>query len=458
MTSAGPVRDIPTGRRRDREADQRDHTAARQVPERRAEQNGDEHDHAGSSLNASWRKNPVGVGRHPRGSELAGAVPATDPDDAADHQHGHDQQQRSRPARGPRRFVARQQHPATHWISTTASEEETNRAAQHDDAGFAEHRRSTHERHRAGSARRQPGSTRSVTGRSSCTGETYGVTTDASRSDTFETARLEFFSDGVFAIAITLLVIEIRPPENMHDLGQKLVDLWPSYVAYALSFLLIGLVWANHHVMFDRIARADRMLVFLNALLLLDVAFVPFPAAVLARAFADGESEAIAVLVYGVVLTLGGVAFNAVWRYAAHHRRLLDDRTSDEEAARISRRFVVGPFAYTLATIVGVFVPAAGLALFAALIVFYWLPHPDASHGSNSWLTSATSSASVGVPRFADEVSRVQPKEDARARSANSGATSRISSSVRGIELVVAVVTAGSGILSGHDRNLARRD
>ena len=199
-------------------------------------------------------------------------------------------------------------------------------------------------------------------------------TPDASRSETFDTGRLEMFSDGVFAIAITLLIIEIQPPENMRNLGHKLVELWPSYVAYTLSFLLIGLVWANHHVMFTRIARADRVLVFLNTLLLLDVAFVPFPAAVIARAFADGESEAIAVLLYGVVLTVGGIAFNAVWRYAAHGRRLVDDCMTEAEITTISRRFIIGPFFYAAATVVGVVAPKVGLALFAALIVFYWLP------------------------------------------------------------------------------------
>jgi uncharacterized membrane protein len=200
------------------------------------------------------------------------------------------------------------------------------------------------------------------------------VTTDHAASETFDTARLEFFSDGVFAIAITLLIIEIQPPEDMHNLGHKLLELWPSYVAYTLSFLLIGLVWANHHLMFRRIARADRMLVFLNTLLLLDVAFVPFPAAVIARAFADGESEAIAVLLYGVVLTVGGIAFNAVWRYAVHGRRLVDDQTTDAEIAFINRRFILGPIVYAVATAVGVLVPKGGLALFGALIVFYWLP------------------------------------------------------------------------------------
>jgi uncharacterized membrane protein len=195
-----------------------------------------------------------------------------------------------------------------------------------------------------------------------------------SRPETFDTGRLEMFSDGVFAIAITLLIIEIQPPESMHNLGHKLLDLWPSYVAYTLSFLLIGLVWANHHVMFTRIARADRVLVFLNTLLLLNVAFVPFPAAVIARAFADGESEAIAVLLYGVVLTVGGIAFNAVWRYAVHGRRLVDESMTDHEIATISRRFIIGPMAYAAATVIGVVVPKVGLALFAALIVFYWLP------------------------------------------------------------------------------------
>jgi hypothetical protein len=105
--------------------------------------------------------------------------------------------------------------------------------------------------------------------------------------------RLVFFSDAVFAIAVTLLVLEIRPPEDTRHLLHGLAALWPSYLSYAITFLLIGQVWANHHVMFDHIRSADRMVLFLNTLLLMDIAFLPFAAAVLADAFRTGHGPAL---------------------------------------------------------------------------------------------------------------------------------------------------------------------
>src|SRR5262245_47203104 len=104
-------------------------------------------------------------------------------------------------------------------------------------------------------------------------------------------ARLVFFSDAVFAIAITLLVLEIRPPRDTRHLLHGLLALWPSYLSYAATFLLIGQVWANHHVMFDHIRRADRTILFLNTLLLMDIAFLPFAAAVLASALRTGHGQ-----------------------------------------------------------------------------------------------------------------------------------------------------------------------
>jgi uncharacterized membrane protein len=100
--------------------------------------------------------------------------------------------------------------------------------------------------------------------------------------------RLVFFSDAVFAIAVTLLVLDIRPPEDTRHLLHGLAALWPSYLAYAVTFLLVGQVWANHHVMFDHIRVADRTVLFLNTLLLMDIAFLPFAAAVLSAALRTG--------------------------------------------------------------------------------------------------------------------------------------------------------------------------
>jgi uncharacterized membrane protein len=109
------------------------------------------------------------------------------------------------------------------------------------------------------------------------------------------------------------LVLEIHPPEDTRHLLHGLAALWPCYLSYAISFLLIGQVWANHHVMFDHIRAADRTLLFLNTLLLMDIAFLPFAASVLAAAFRTGHGQRTAVVFYGVVFELAALLFNVIW-------------------------------------------------------------------------------------------------------------------------------------------------
>lgn len=188
------------------------------------------------------------------------------------------------------------------------------------------------------------------------------------------TTRLEYFSDGVCAIAITLLGVEIHLSRDQPDLARGLLALWPSYLAYALSFLLIGLIWANHHAMFLHIAAADRPLMLLNTLLLMTVALIPFTASVLADAVADGHDLDVAVAAYGANLTTGGLFFNALWAYASRGGALLTLSFDAATATRMSRRFLLGPVAYGLGTLVGYWAPLLGLGLFAALILYFWLP------------------------------------------------------------------------------------
>lgn len=141
-----------------------------------------------------------------------------------------------------------------------------------------------------------------------------------------DTNRLEAFSDGVFAIAITLLVLEIKVPPSGSALGKELLSLWPSYFAYAVSFIVIGAIWINHHAMFDQIVRADHKLLLLNTLHLMLIAFLPFPTAVLAQALHDGANEPLATSFYGGTLTVIGVLVTVMWRYASHKHRLLSVR------------------------------------------------------------------------------------------------------------------------------------
>jgi uncharacterized membrane protein len=186
--------------------------------------------------------------------------------------------------------------------------------------------------------------------------------------------RVIALSDAVTAIVVTLLVLDIRPPRDTRHLLAGLLALWPSYLAYVITFLLIGQVWANHHVMFDHIRHADRMVLFLNAILLMDVAILPFAAAVLAGAFRDGQGERTAVVVHGIAFELAAALFNVIWWYASQDRRLLADTIDAAGVRAITRRFQLALGWIGTGTLLGALVPVLGLAALAAFIVFYWLP------------------------------------------------------------------------------------
>ena len=132
--------------------------------------------------------------------------------------------------------------------------------------------------------------------------------------------RVESFSDAVFAIAITLLVLDIRQPVGSGALWEAMLAQWPSFLAYALSFLLIGVVWVNHHTVFQLIDRVDVGLLWLNLLLLLDVAFMPYPTVLLADALISHRGQSTAAVCYGATLVVGGLLFNAVWFHAARRQ------------------------------------------------------------------------------------------------------------------------------------------
>jgi uncharacterized membrane protein len=188
-----------------------------------------------------------------------------------------------------------------------------------------------------------------------------------------DTTRLVFFSDAVFAITITLLVLEIRPPSDYPNLLHGLAALWPSYLAYAVTFLFIGQVWANHHVMFDHIRAADRVVLLLNTLLLMVVAFLPFATSVLAGAFRSGHGRRTAVVFYGIAFDVIALTFNAVWRYARRHR-LLSETLDSAGVTAISRRFQLALAWLATGALLGAALPVLGVALIAAFNAYYWLP------------------------------------------------------------------------------------
>ena len=188
-----------------------------------------------------------------------------------------------------------------------------------------------------------------------------------------DTMRLIAFSDGVFAITITLLVLEIKPPADNKNLLHGLLALWPSYLAYALTFLFIGQVWANHHVMFDHIRAANRVVLLLNTLLLMVVAFLPFATSVLAGAMRSGEGQRTAVVFYAIAFDLTALTFNAVWQYSCRHR-LISEALDSAGATAIGRRFQLALVWLAIGALLGAALPVLGVIVIAAFNAFYWLP------------------------------------------------------------------------------------
>jgi uncharacterized membrane protein len=155
-------------------------------------------------------------------------------------------------------------------------------------------------------------------------------------------------------------------------LARELVDIWPSYAAYAVSFLTIGIIWVNHHTVMGQIGRVDRLFLFLNVLFLMFIAFIPFPTRLLAIYINSPDARAASVA-FGLTLTLTAICFNLLWRYAATRRRLLREDADELLVEGIGRSYLPGPFIYFAATLVGFASPLASAGLYAAIAIFYVL-------------------------------------------------------------------------------------
>jgi uncharacterized membrane protein len=188
-----------------------------------------------------------------------------------------------------------------------------------------------------------------------------------------ESGRVEAFSDGVFAIAITLLILEIKVPDvgEHGDLWHALGAQWPSYAAYVVSFLIIGIMWVNHHQVFSYVTRVDRTLMFLNLLVLMVVAAVPWPTAMLAEYLREDAPSHVAAAVYSLVMVLMAFTFQALWWHLTRTGHLFDARV-DVPAARATRaRFALGSLSYPAT--VGLAFVSAPLTLAAhGLIALYY--------------------------------------------------------------------------------------
>ena len=164
-----------------------------------------------------------------------------------------------------------------------------------------------------------------------------------------DTLRLETFSDAVIAIAITLLVLEIHVPEveaaTSDQLWQRLSDLWPNYLGFLISFVTLGVMWANHCAMFRHIERTNHVFTLINLLLLLCIAFIPFPTALMAD-YLGQPAQQVGLVVYSGTFVVTAVAFNLVWFYASSGNRLLDPNADPDAVRSISRRYLLGPPSY----------------------------------------------------------------------------------------------------------------
>jgi uncharacterized membrane protein len=193
-----------------------------------------------------------------------------------------------------------------------------------------------------------------------------------------ETGRIEAFSDGVFAIVITLLILELHIPGveqvRQHGLINELIALWPNLLAFAASFFFVLVMWINHHRLFIVIRRSDNNLLLLNGLLLFGVTLVPLPTALVAE-FIQEPEQATAVMIYAGWFLVVSIFFNMLWQYAAYHNRLFNEKTDRVLAAHISRQYVFGPFLYLAAVLVALISPMLSLAITIGLAVFFAIPN-----------------------------------------------------------------------------------
>src|SRR6478609_5798347 len=154
---------------------------------------------------------------------------------------------------------------------------------------------------------------------------------------TLATGRVEAFSDGVFAIAVTLLVLELRVPEGGDDVWQSIGQIGPSLAAYVISFLTILIFWVNHHTLFQSVRRVDRALLFVNGVLLLMTSFISFSTAVLGRALQAGAYSRSAAALYAITLGLAAATFTGLWLVLRARPSLLVTRSRTAVTAALRR-------------------------------------------------------------------------------------------------------------------------
>ncbi len=192
-----------------------------------------------------------------------------------------------------------------------------------------------------------------------------------------ETGRIEGFSDGVFAIAITLLVLDLHLPEentitNGNDLLIFMKNQWPTFLAFILSFFSIFIMWVNHHKIFKQIYSRNSAIMFANRLILFLVSAVSYPTALLARYF-NGEASSIVVAIYTGTFVLINLAFNLLWFLASRDKKLLRPGITDEAIRKIHNNYLYGLPIYLVALLFSFWIPAVSLMIILGLWIFWAL-------------------------------------------------------------------------------------
>jgi uncharacterized membrane protein len=205
-----------------------------------------------------------------------------------------------------------------------------------------------------------------------------------------DSRRAESFSDGVFAVAITVLVFNLLPiaDKNAGFLTVRgsngLTHYWPAYLAYVVSFLTIGIMWVNHHTMLSQVTLVDRRVLILNLFLLMGIVAIPFPTALVADHLTGTDGGAgqarVAAVTYGLVMIAISIGFAALWLYLAAHQQALGARRKVQVPRMSTFRFTAGNVGYVAGTVIAFVSPVAALIIFGLLAVYYMFEHlPDPS-------------------------------------------------------------------------------
>jgi uncharacterized membrane protein len=208
-----------------------------------------------------------------------------------------------------------------------------------------------------------------------------------------DSRRAESFSDGVFAVAITILIFDLLPIGQHRLSFHILAHAWPQYAAYVVSFLTIGIMWMNHHTMLSLITRVNRTLLGLNLFLLMGVVAIPFPTALVAGHLSGVAAEGrVATVFYGLVMIAISIGFAAMWLYASSHRQVLGAQTRVRNTRSSTIRFTAGNVGYIAGTLIALVSAPSALILFGLIAVYYLFEHLPEPAAGDEQLDLATGS------------------------------------------------------------------